>query len=102
MHPNDTPLLPTRTRVKPLDAQANEYHDGIDVLYVFQNDKRFIGASSAGRLDYEPYIVGRHTRIRHDQTGASLGFFKLVGIVNNDGTVEGEVPDESIAHYVFK
>jgi hypothetical protein len=81
------------------------------VAYLLKKDERTrptrLVFSGGGMVDTDRWGIGAQWDCRHDQTGARLGNYTVVGIVIYDGEgnvarYEGDVPDRRIKGAVFK
>jgi len=98
-------VLPTGEQMNPSHPEGAVYFDKDQVVYVMRRldvprtrPSRVI--TSFGRISND---IGDKVSIFHDQTGAFLGDYELVGIREyTSGRTQGEVPDRLIPHSVFK
>lgn len=101
----DTAILPTGEKLNPANPKGAEYYDERQVAYVVRpihKEKATRVFTSYGRLSAD-WDVGTIQTCRHDQTGALLGVFEVVGVADfSTGFTEGDVPDRKLAHGVFK
>jgi hypothetical protein len=102
-------ILPTQSSLNPATGEG-EYGepDSQLTLVLFKlNDSRtrptrvLTGYSVDGK-GYAGFELGTKHSMFHDQTGAFLGDYEVVGIRYPDGTCDGNVPDRKIKHSVFK
>lgn len=96
-----TSLLPAGTRANP-QTREGEYMDPRQTLYVLQRvgSNGFTVASSFGDAGWPLNSV---QECFHDQTGAQFGEGqRVVGIVHEDGRIEGLVPSKKLPLRVFK
>jgi hypothetical protein len=103
MSRNSAALLPTGTKMNPMDPKDATYYDEGQVAYVVESeDGKFKVLTSFGSLGSD-WAVGRCHEIHHDQTFRNFGFFTVTGIRNyKTSEVTGEVPSKKLPHWVFK
>ena len=99
---NGAAVLPAG-RMNPRHPEQNEYHHESAVLYIMAKDggKASRVLMSAGHLG-DKWPVGSVHSLFHDQSGAQMGWYHVVGYVSAQGHMLGEVPDKSLAMAVFK
>jgi hypothetical protein len=109
---NDTfHIAPLDDRFHPLlpeTAQFGQGWMGGSVAYIMSKPERTRPTRvliSSGVLS--GVAIGHMAAVRHDQTGALLGRYTVVGVVEYDALgevarVEGDVPDRKMAAAVFK
>lgn len=98
-------VLPTGEQMNPMKPEGAVYFSPRQVVYVLRRlDVRRTRPSrivtSYGSLNYP---IGHRASVFHDQTGAHLGEYEVVGIRDySTGYTEGEVPNRLIPQSVFK
>jgi hypothetical protein len=99
-------VLPTPTWLNPAAPETGEFYDPRQVAFVLfkMNENRTrptrVVTSFGG---YDASQVGDVWELRHDQTDAYLGDYKVVGIVDfTTGAKHGEVPNRPIKLAVAK
>jgi hypothetical protein len=104
MH-GDVAILPCETQANPWDTTTIEYFSPEQVGYILQKPERTRPTRivmSSGDLGNEFALDSWHV-FRHDQTGALLGRYQVVGIARYDiGQMVGDVPNRMLAYSVFK
>jgi hypothetical protein len=105
MYPETVWVLPTATKINPAAPQSATYYDPDQVAYVMRRmdvprTRPTCVATSFGTADGK---IGDRWVFIHDQTGARLGEYEVVGIaIFKTGETIGEVPNANINHRVFK
>jgi hypothetical protein len=106
--PNPVAVLPTGHSVSPRELTTSTFWNPDWVAYVLfkQNDARTRPTrvlTSHGALGWK---IGDVKHLAHDQTGAYLGEYKVVGIAYADTSkgapMTGDVPTIRIKHCVAK
>jgi hypothetical protein len=98
-------VLPTREQMNPLRPEGATYYDIGQSVYVLRRldvprSRPSRVVTTFGATDT---AVGERVSVFHDQTGAFLGDYQVVGTRNfSTGETIGEVPDRLIPHSVFK
>jgi len=98
-------VLPTGEQMNPMHPEGATYYGKDQVVYVMRRldvprtrPSRII--TSYGSLHYP---LGFRASVYHDQTGAFLGDYELVGTRDfSTGESQGEVPNRLIPQSVFK
>lgn len=97
--------LPTGKTMNPSNPDDAFYFDPGQVAYVIKNDDtgKLAVFTSFGHLGSD-FDLGKVNEHRHDQTFRSLGWFKVIGIVEfkENGVALGEIPNRKIKHWVCK
>ena len=98
---DDIAVLPTRCNANPA-TQVGKYCDpgqvGYVILGVDQPTPRYL--TSFGSMGWD---VGQCFGLKHDQNGRQLGYFEVIGIVDNrTGERRGRVAERPIPHWVLK
>ena len=98
-------ILPCESMANPWDTTTIEYFDAQQVGYILQKPERTRPTRivmSAGDLG-PGFALDTWHDFYHDQTGAQLGRYQVVGIARYDiGQMVGDVPDRALAYAVFK
>jgi hypothetical protein len=88
------------------DPDKHPYYDVDQVVYVlYKRDERRTRATRVltSFSPIEGWQIGTVLSLRHDQTGAVLGSYKIVGVKEfATGEEAGDVPDIAIKHAVLK
>lgn len=98
--------LPTGESINPLYPQGATYYDPGQTAYVLfkRNEARTRPTrvfTSFG--NFPEWRLGTVVHMQHDQTGAYLGEYEIVGIHHfGSGEMAGDVPDIKIKHCVAK
>lgn len=101
-----TAVLPVGTTLNPRYPQGSTYYDPSLVVYVMfkTSDTRTRPTrvlTSSGPL--VGWTLGSEHDLYHDQTGAQMGRYKVVGVKDfKSGEQAGDIPDFKIKHAVFK
>lgn len=101
---NGTAVLPVGESINPRRPQTATYFDLDQTAYVMfkLNDARTRPTrvlTSFGAM----WKLDEVVELFHDQTGAQLGTYKVVGIHDfRSGEMAGNVPDSKIKHAVLK
>jgi len=85
-------------RFNPAQPAGPWYDDHGPTFIVL--DKERHGKGTRVLPDFDP--VGTYIWLKHDQTGASLGHYYVVGGVNEDGEAFGSIPNRKLSVAVFK
>ncbi len=99
-------VLPTGESINPRYPQMATYYDVDQVAYVMfktldERTRPTRVLTSFGALD--GWTLGTEHDLFHDQTGAQLGRYRVVGVHHfGSGEKAGDVPDRKIKHSVFK
>lgn len=103
---NGTAVLPTGTTLNPANPFPAEYFDPNSVAYVLwklqdNRSRPTRVVTSAGLID--GWKLETVLELYHDQTGAQLGSYRIVGIVDfASGEKAGNVIDFALKHSVLK
>jgi len=99
-------LLPTGETMNPARPASATYYDQDQVAYIVtgisQNCEGVVRVlTSYGRLN--GWTLGTIHAVRHDQSGRSLGRWKITGIRNyKTGFQVGKIPGRPLRQWVFK
>ncbi len=102
-----TAVLPTGENINPAKPAGAPYYAPDLVAYVMfklneQRTRPTRVLTSAGLLGPD-WMLDMEHMLYHDQTGAQLGTYKVVGIHDfASGETAGDVPDIKMSHSVFK
>lgn len=103
-HPRGTyALLPTRTFINPFSPAGATYYDEDQTILVVRGapnpwTTRALTTFGSG----SPFMIGDTMEIHHDQTLKRVGLVRIIGRVERDKALHGDVPDRKIPHWVFK
>jgi hypothetical protein len=98
-------VLPTGEQMNPLHPEGAVYFDRGQSVYVLRRLDVLRSRPSRIVTTYgaTDTAVGERVSVFHDQTGAFLGDYEIVGTHNfSTGAVVGEVPNRLIPQSVFK
>jgi hypothetical protein len=95
-------LLPTGTYMNPKNPEGATYYDKGQSMIICSRE----GASKPVVLttfgDGQGYSIGQRAIGFHDQSRGQILYGEVIGIRRSDGTEEGNVPNRSLPHWVFK
>ncbi len=98
-------ILSTGERMNPMQPEEAMYYDKGQVAFIMRPISSVRATrifTSFGGLN-DTWAVHTQHSCRHDQTGARLGEFVVVGVIDfSTGEREGHVPNRKLAHAVFK
>jgi hypothetical protein len=109
-----TAALPTGESINPANPEGATYYDNQLVAFILQRvdeprnrpTRVMTGYVSEGDQLHgygEKWDLGKEVQLRHDQTFAQLGMYRIVGIINfRNGKREGLIPNRKIKQCVFK
>jgi hypothetical protein len=98
-------LLPTGTKMNPARPDSAEYFDAGQTAIVVRNlDSGTLRVFTTFGQVGNAWAIGTRHEVKHDQTGRYLGEFQVIGTVEFAGIriTQGEVPNRSLPHWVFK
>jgi len=101
-------ILPTGEQLNPSNPEGAVYYSPDQSVFVLrrldvQRTRPSRVVTGYGRADSYGVSVGDRVSVFHDQTGAFLGDYELVGTRDfSTGQSVGEVPNRLIPHSVFK
>lgn len=102
---NGWAILPTGESMNPRYPGTATYWDKEQVAYVLfkLSDERTRPTRVVTSFGSADLRIGDEADFYHDQTGAQLGRYMVVGIADyRTMTFKGEVPDRALKHSVFK
>lgn len=98
-------ILPTGKSLNPARPEGADYYDPNLVAYVMfkLNDERTRPTRVITSHGVATWNLGEKYSLYHDQTGAFLGDYEVVGIADFAlGYAVGDIPDRMLKHSVFK
>lgn len=102
---NAAAALPTGESINPLHPQGATYYDPGQTAYVLfkRNEARTRPTRVFTTFGSLGWKLGTVAHLQHDQTGAYLGEYEVVGVHDfASGEMAGNVPDLRIKHCVAK
>jgi len=102
-------ILPTQSSLNPAtgEGEYGEPDTQLTLVLFKLNDSRtrptrVLTGYATDDSGYRGFELGTKHSMFHDQTGAFLGDYEVVGIRYPSGRIEGDVPSRKIKHSVFK
>lgn len=99
----DYAALPTGTSMNPSSPETAEYYDEGQTAYILFKDGRTRPTRVYTSFGGFAVVIGDFMTLYHDQTGAALGRYEVVGIKHfASGESAGTIPNSKIKHCVAK